>query len=291
MGNNPTKTSIIHRKAHAKINLFLNVAGKRPDGYHNLEMINARIGLADDLTFTPEGERPVTLRSNDAFLENHDNLVYHIARHLMETYAPSEHVTIDIDKRIPVGAGLGSNSADAAAVIEGLDELFGWNLPRRTMSEIALRFGADIPYCLENRPALVEGIGEKITPLEVDLSDYGVILVKPKVFVATEQVFKKGDEIGFVSHDIRPVLEAIRQKNIEGMIGLLRNSLEEITFALSPETKEAKTLLTNLTGARGVVMTGSGSTVLKIINIETFTISDQLMSFSDKFFINIYRFS
>jgi 4-diphosphocytidyl-2-C-methyl-D-erythritol kinase len=291
MAKKPQKTPVIHRKAYAKVNLFLNVKGKRPDGYHDLEMINARIGLADDLAFTPEGERLVTIRSNDRYLENHDNLVYHIARRLMETYAPSEHVTIDIDKRIPVGAGLGSNSADAAAVIEGLDELFQWNLPRKTMAEIAVLFGSDIPYCLETRPSLVEGIGEKITPLDLDLSNYGVILVQPKVFVATEQVFKKGDEIGFVTHDIGPVVEAIRQKNVEKMINLLRNGLEEITFSLSPKVKEAKALLVNTTGPRGVIMTGSGSTVIKIINMESFSIPDQLMSFSDKFSLNIYRFS
>lgn len=291
MAKKPNKILIVHRKAFAKVNLFLNVKGRRPDGYHDLEMINARIGLADDLTFTPEGDRPVTIRSNDRYLENHDNLVYHIARRLMETYAPSERVTIDIDKRIPVGAGLGSNSADAAAVIEGLDELFHWNLSRKDMADVAVLFGSDIPYCLETRPSLVEGIGEKITPLDLDLSDYGVILVKPKAFVATEQVFKKGDEVGFVQHDIRPVMEAIRQKNVEKMIDLLRNGLEEITFSLSPETKEAKALLVNTTGSRGVVMTGSGSTVIKIINIESFPISDQLMSFSDKFSLNIYPFS
>lgn len=291
MENKPTKAPMIHRKAHAKVNLFLNVKGKRADGYHELEMINAHIGLADDLTFAPGGERLVTIRSNDPYMENHENLVYHIACRLMETHAPFEHVTIHIDKRIPVGAGLGSNSADAAAVIEGLDELFQWHMPRKEMEDIAARFGADIPYCLEDRPALVEGIGEKITPLDLDLSNYGVILVKPKVFVATEQVFKKGDEVGFPPHDIRPVMEAIRKNDIERMIGLVRNGLEEITFLLSPETKEAKTLLESTTGSRGVVMSGSGSTVLKIINLESFSVPDQLLSFSDKFSMNIYRFS
>lgn len=278
-------------KANAKVNLFLNVKGKRGDGYHDLEMINARISLADELVFQPFGEELVTIVSNDHYLETRTNLVYLIARELMEAHQSLGHVTITVDKQIPAGAGLAGNSADAAAVIHGLDALFGWNLSKRAKQAIGLRFGADIPYCLETGPALVEGLGERITPLDLDLSDYAVLLVFPKVFVATEQVFQKGDEAGFVSHDIRPVLEAIRRKDVPGMIDHLGNSLEEITFSLAPGTKEAKNLLTNLTGSRGVVMTGSGSSVLKIVNKENLSISDQLFSLSDRFSINIFSFS
>lgn len=278
-------------KANAKVNLFLNVKGKRKDGYHDLEMINARISLADELVFRPVGEELVTIVSNDHYLETRTNLVYLIAKELMEAHEPLGHVTITVDKRIPAGAGLAGNSADAAAVIHGLDALFGWNLSKRAKQEVGLRFGADIPYCLETGPALVEGLGERITPLDLDLSDYAVLLVFPKAFVATEQVFQKGDETGFVPHDIRPALDAIRRKDVPGLIDSLGNSLEEITFALSPGTKEAKILLTSLTGPRGVVMTGSGSSVLKIVNKENMTISDQLFSLSDRFSINIFNFS
>lgn len=278
-------------KANAKVNLFLNVKGRRGDGYHDLEMINARISLADELTFFPSGEELVTIHSNDKFLENRTNLVYLIARELMEAHQSLGHVTILVDKRIPAGAGLAGNSADAAAVIHGLDALFGWGLSRRAKQSVALRFGADIPYCLGDGPALVEGIGEKITPLDLNLSDYAILLVRPKVFVATELVFHKGDEVGFAPHDIRPVLEAIHRKDIPDMINHLGNSLEEITFSLSPETREAKTLLTTLTGPRGVVMTGSGSSIIKIVNKADLSISDQIASFSDKFSINIFNFS
>ncbi len=272
----------VRRLARAKVNLFLNVKGRRNDGYHDLEMINARISLADDLSFTPGGEERVVIHSNDPYLQNHENLVYYIARDLMESNAPDEHVTIEIDKRIPAGAGLAGNSADAAAILEGLNELFQWGMSPAVMKAIALRYGADIPYCFESRPALVEGIGERITPLDLDLSGYAVLLVHPKVFVATDQVFKKGDQVGFPTYDIRPVLEAIRKKNIPLLIQLVRNSLEEITFSLSPETKKAKDMLVALTGPDGVVMTGSGAAVLKIV-----IPSDVL---SDKFSVNIYNF-
>lgn len=281
----------VHQSARAKVNLFLNVKGRRPDGYHDLEMINARITLADELTFTLGGDDPVTIRSNDPFLENRNNLVYFIARDLMESHAPGSRVIIEIDKRIPAGAGLAGNSADAAAVIRGLDDLFEWKWTQKAMQSIGLQYGADIPYCLESHPALVEGVGDRITPLDLDLSEYALLLVKPKAFVATDQVFKLGDQTGFVAHDIRPVLEAIHRKNLPEMIRLLQNSLEEITFRLSPGTKEAKDLLISLTGSDGVVMTGSGATVIKIVNKNAIPISDQLFAFSDKFSINIYNFS
>lgn len=280
----------VRRLARAKVNLFLNVKGRRPDGYHELEMINARISLADGLSFVSGGDERVVIRSNDPYLQNHDNLVYFVARDLMESHAPDEHVTIEIDKRIPAGAGLAGNSADAAAVIEGLNELYQWGISPAAMRDFALLYGADIPYCFEPRPALVEGIGERITPLEIDLSEYAVLLVHPKVFVATDQVFKKGDMVGFPTYDIGPVLDAVRNKNLPRMFELLRNSLEEITFSLSPETKKAKEMLIALTGSDGVVMTGSGAAVLKIVNPSQFNLYDRLDVLSDKFSVNIYNF-
>jgi 4-diphosphocytidyl-2-C-methyl-D-erythritol kinase len=280
----------VYKKAYAKVNLFLNVVGKRPDGYHDLEMINARIDLCDDLTLTIGGYSLVSIRSNDKFLENQNNLVYNIARHLLETYSPEAHVTITLIKRIPVGAGLGGNSADAAAVMLGLNELFGWHLLKTTMHSIALRFGADIPYCLETTPALVEGIGEKITPIALNLSEYRVLIVNPKVFVSTEAVFHKGDTTGYVHCDIAPVVDAIKRQDVEGFINCLHNSLEAVTFTISPETQKAYSDICLSLGHRGVVMTGSGSTILKVTNDVSLGVLAFCDRYSDKYLINIYNF-
>ena len=284
------KTTPVMKKAFAKVNLFLNVVGRRTDGYHDLEMINARIDLFDELTFTPGGTRPVTITSNDKFLENQNNLVYKIACHLMETYSPTSQVSIDLVKRIPAGAGLGGNSADAAAVIQGLDELFEWGLSDETMQAIALRFGADIPYCLSTRPALVEGIGERITPLDLDLSGYHVLFANPKVFVSTESVFQAGDGSGYPVYPIQPALSAARRNDVETLINHLQNGLQEITFSLSPATRALYEDLIRTLGPRGVVMTGSGSTILKVFKTATPDITRYCRLYSDKYLLSIYSF-
>ena len=294
MGNMIKETPIIdkeiHREAYAKVNLFLNVVNRRADGYHNLEMVNARIDLADDLYFKIGGAQQITINSNDPYFLSNDNLLIRIARYLLNTYDPKQKVTIKIDKRIPPGGGLGGNSADAAAVIQGLNDLFGWRLSKATMTAIAVRFGADVPYCLSNLVALVKGIGDEVTELDVDLSCYKVLVVKPKIFVSTEEIFSRGDDIGFINYDIKPLLEAIKQKRPMDIIDQLHNSLEEITFLQYPKIRDIKAELVYNVGQKGVVMTGSGSTIVKLITEVTADISQYLSRYSDKYSINIYNF-
>lgn len=261
MGN--TKT--IHKKAYAKLNLFLNVSGKRADGYHDLEMLNVRIDLFDDLKLTFGGTEKVTILSNDRFLENRNNLLYKIAVTLLEEEKEERPIIIEVQKRIPSGAGLGGNSADAAMIIEGLNELCEWNYSKKELQAIGLRFGADIPYCFEKSPAIVEGLGEKITPVPLDFSQYRIVLKKPDAFISTEAIFRKGDEIGFPHFDSLPIRKAIAEGNIEKIIDEMQNSLEEITLGISPETKNVYQEMVSLYGVRGVRMTGSGSTVFKIL--------------------------
>jgi len=283
------KIKTISKKAYAKINLFLNVAGKRPDGYHNLEMVNARIDLADDLSFKFEGSEKVTLVSNDKFLENRNNLVYKTACSLLEEHAEDRPVTIQITKRIPAGAGLAGNSADCAMVIEGLNELCGWNLTKAQMQSVGLRFGADIPYCFERDPAVVEGLGEIITPFKMDFRNYRVIVQKPDAFVSTDAVFRSGDETGFPHYDIAPLRNAISCQNVEDLIDGMRNSLEAITFQISPDTLKVYEEMKAEFGPRGLVMTGSGSAVIKIISASDSLILEKVCVNRDKKTIKIHR--
>jgi len=283
------KIKTISKKAYAKINLFLNVAGKRPDGYHNLEMVNARIDLADDLIFKFDGSEKVTLISNDKFLENRNNLVYKTACSLLEEHAEVRPVTIEITKRIPAGAGLAGNSADCAMVIEGLNELCGWNLNKARMQTIGLRFGADVPYCFEMDPAMVEGLGEIITPFKMDFQNYRVIVQKPDAFVSTEAVFRSGDERGFSHSDVTPLRNAISAQNVEALIDGMRNSLEATTFSLSPETKKVYEEMKAVYGARGLVMTGSGSAIIKIIPTSDSLIFEKNCEKHNKKTIKIHR--
>ncbi|MFH0993723.1 MAG: 4-(cytidine 5'-diphospho)-2-C-methyl-D-erythritol kinase, partial [bacterium] len=190
-----SQTRSVALKAYAKVNLFLNVARTRPDGYHDLEMFNAKIDLFDDVRIDTDAGAAagIIVRSNDKYFENGDNLIVRIAQHMLASHAPGGNVTITIDKRIPAGAGLGGNSADAATVLQGMDRLFGWNIGTAGLAAIALRFGADIPYCLHAGPAFVFGIGDKILPVGLDLSECGILVVNPRAFVATESAFAAWD--------------------------------------------------------------------------------------------------
>lgn len=282
---------MVIQKAYAKVNLFLNVVNMRKDGYHNLQMINAKIDLFDTVKIEDTNcEGLVVIKSNDLFLSNQSNIVFDTARYMIDTYRPQNGVKIEIDKRIPFGAGLGGNSADAAAIIKGISELFGLNLSLEEMMRIGKKFGADIPYCLVDYPAYVEGIGEKITKLDLDLSSYQIMLLNPKIYIATPTVFTEGKKQGFEKKDISLILDAINQSRTDDFIGLLSNALEPIACRLYPEMNQIKRLITERLGASGLVMTGSGSTYLKIFNKNIETINAFVSEYRDKYFVNIYHF-
>lgn len=282
---------MIIQKAYAKVNLFLNVVNMRKDGYHNLQMINAKIDLFDTVKIEDtNSEGLVVIQSNDLFLSNQSNIVFDTARYMIDTYRPQNGVKIEIEKKIPFGAGLGGNSADAAAIIKGISELFGLNLPLEEMMRIGRKFGADIPYCLVDYPAYVEGIGEKITKLDLNLSKYNLLLLNPKIFIATPEVFAEGKKHGFETRDISNILDSIRQNRMDDFISSMSNSLEAIACSLHPEMNEVKRLIIDRVGESGLVMTGSGSTYIKLFNENIDKINAFVSEYRDKYFVNIYHF-
>jgi len=282
---------MITQKAYAKINLFLNVTGKKPDGFHTLEMINARIDLADTITMS-QIDLPNTaiIRSNDLFLSSQDNIVHDLAVYLINTYRPNHGIRIDIDKQIPFGAGLGGNSADCATLIHSLDDLFALRLTDEEKTGIALRFGADIPYCLTNLPALVEGVGEKVTPIAINLSDYEVLLVHPRIFIATKDIFALGDKQGFQNTDIHLALTRLKDDDIPGFMDLLHNSLQGIALKKYPELETLHELLKSNLGAKGLVMTGSGSTFIKLLRRGEKVNSGFIAKLREKYFVERFSF-
>lgn len=257
---------MIIKKAYAKVNLFLNVTGKRPDGFHTLEMINAKIALADTITIDMiDLPNAAIITSNDVFLSSQDNIVHDLAVQLIRTYAPNAGIKITIDKQIPFGAGLGGNSADCAAIIHIVDELFDLRLSETEKAAIGLRYGADIPYCLSDGVALVKGIGETIIPLEVDLSDYHVLLVHPRIYLSTKKIFSLGDIEGFDNADIDPALSKLKQNDIVGFSRCCHNSLQKIALTSTPQLKTLLRELETNCGSDGLIMTGSGSTFIKLL--------------------------
>lgn len=282
---------MIIEKAYAKVNLFINVIGSREDGYHNLEMINAKIDLYDSIKIE-ELDSPglVIIKSNDLFLSNQNNLVIESARYMIQQYAPNKGVTVTIEKIIPFGAGLAGNSVDAAAIIRGINKLFNLNFTLEQMQKLGVKFGADIPYCLIDEPAIVEGIGDKVTPFKFDFKDYKVLLVNPREYISTQDIFTLGDRLGFKNTDIKKIKKSIQKLDTDGFVNNMHNSLQELAMNHNKNVKRTYEHIKNELGEEGLTMTGSGSTFIKLFKGDSEDIKNFVTANKDKYFTNIYSF-
>ena len=249
-------------KANAKVNLSLDVAGKREDGYHELDMIFLEVPLYDTVEIEVMNEPGIRLSCSDPSLENPDNIACKAARSLMEKYglAGKRGVGIRIEKKIPMQAGLGGGSADAAAVLKGMNELFGLNASPEELRGIGVKLGADVPFFIEGGCARAKGIGEILTPL-TGLPEMNILIVKPKESISTAYAYgnlKYGAEA--YHPDIEALQDALLEKDVRKAASLLGNSLEAAVTDRYPVIPVLKKELMDL-GAYGAVMTGSGSAV------------------------------
>jgi len=282
---------MIIEKAYAKVNLFINVLETRKDGYHNLEMVNAKIDLHDTIKLEKtNSEGLVLIRSNDLFLSNQNNIVFDTAAHVMHRYLPDKGIIIDIDKKIPFGAGLAGNSADAAAIIKGINKLFDLKLTFEEMANIGVQFGADIPYCLIDEQAIVESIGEVITKIELNLKGKQLFLLNPRVYIQTKDIFSIGDRNGFDNVDSLPIRKAIEAKDQNAFIKGMHNSLQKLSLDFNGDVKEAYETAKSALGEEGLVMTGSGSTFIKIVNKDEPEVLKFVEAYREKYFVSVYNF-
>lgn len=251
----------VMEKAPAKINLGLDTICKRPDGYHELAMIMASVDLCDHLTLTEIPEDKIIIQTNKAFLPiDKKNHVHQVVRSVKETYGITTGLKINIDKKIPIAAGLGGGSTDAAAALRGVNRLWRLGLSLEELAQIGLIAGSDVPYCVYGGTALATGIGEIITPLP-DLPACWVVLVKPAISVSTPKVFQEL-AVETVSHpNIAALKEAIEKGSYQEMVQHLGNSLEEVTGGKYPVVKKVKDKMQKF-GCDGVLMSGSGPTVI-----------------------------
>ena len=247
-------------KAPAKVNMALDITGKRSDGYHLMRMVNFTCEPVDQLIF--EEAEDITLSCDNADVPaDGNNLILKAAKVLKTKTGCTRGAAITLKKRIPMQAGLAGGSADCAAALKGLNALWQLDLTDEKLAEIGLQLGADVPYCLDNRPALVEGIGEIITPID-PFPDYYLVIVKPDVSVSTPEAFNAFDHLDNVKHpDIDALLSAISQNRIADIARLSGNVFEPIVFALFPQIRAIKDKLTEA-GADFALMSGSGSTVV-----------------------------
>lgn len=258
----------ISLKALAKINLGLDVVRRREDGYHEVRMIMQTIHLYDRLKITKMKTPGIEIHSNLPFLPvNENNLVYKAGKLLMYEFGIREGVRVDLLKRIPVAAGMAGGSSDAAAMLYGMNQLFGLKLSRQALMERGVTIGADVPYCLMRGTALAEGIGEKLKQLP-PMVKCPVLIAKPQISVSTKFVYQnlKLDE-HTVHPDIDRLIQDIRNKDLQAAAGDMGNVLETVTIPNYPVIAQIKEQMMH-SGAVNSMMSGSGPTVFGLFENE-----------------------
>ena len=251
-------------KARAKINLTLDVTGKRPDGYHELRMIMQTVELYDKV-FIKKIEKPVIkIKTNLEWLPTDNrNLAYKAAEIIKERYDIPGGVFIELKKTIPVAAGLAGGSADCAAVLYAMNILYNLKIKREELAAIALELGSDVPYCLMRGTALAEGRGEILTRLPA-CPEAWIVLAKPAVGMSTAAVYKAIDAIdGYAHPDTEGMIDAIKKSDINAVASKLSNVLENASIPMCPMIGYIKKMLSDM-GAVGVLMSGSGPTAYGI---------------------------
>jgi len=254
---------MIKEKAYAKVNLFLNVLQKRIDGFHDLEMVMASLDFYDTLTYKNNKTKDIKIISDVEITKKlEDNIVYKVAKFLRDEFKIDKGVTINIAKKIPISAGLGGGSADAAATFRGLNKLWKLELSLEDMASLSSDFGSDIPFCIYNKLAVARGKGEELGFIDNKIKS-NVILINPNIEISTKDVFGKIDLSKIENHKISGMTSAIYNKNFELMANELHNSLEQVTFEMEPKVRDIKNQLIDM-GLDGALMCGSGSTVFGI---------------------------
>ena len=254
-------------RAYAKVNISLDVVGKREDGYHLLRMIMQNIDLYDEIIVEKQS-RDITIECNKNYVPTDSrNLAYKAAVAFKERYNISEGLKIKIFKNIPVSAGLAGGSTDAAAVLKLMNKIFEVNAPKEELMELGLKLGADIPYCIQGGTALCEGVGEIITPLK-SFKDKIIVLVKPSFGVSTKEVYKNFDMEKVKKHpETEALIKAMAEDDLRYVAYNMRNLLENVTL------KKHKVLISlkeemNKYGAINSMMSGSGPTVFGLFDKE-----------------------
>ena len=255
-------------RAYGKLNLSLDVIGRRADGYHFVRMIMQTVDIYDTVTLTRTGGVGIETTSDSGLLPSGPaNLVWKAADAMQRAFGIADGLQIHIDKRIPVAAGMAGGSADAAAVIRLLRRLYGLRVSDQELEKMALPLGADIPYCIRGGTRLCEGIGEVLTDLPAPPSCI-LLVVKPDVDVSTGWVYQAFDGIPpeEVRHpDVDGMVKAIRTGDLEGMCRTFGNVLEQQTGAVYPVIGELERFCLER-GALGSMMTVSGPTVFAVFD-------------------------
>lgn len=259
----------ISLKSRAKINLSIDVIGKREDGYHIVEMIMQTIDLYDDIKLKELEEDNIIIKSECSYIPlNEDNIVYKAAKLIKEKMDIKKGIEIFIKKNIPVAAGMAGGSSNAAAVLVGLNELWKLGLSKDELRDLGLKLGADVPFCIEGGTALAEGIGEKLTYIKGINKDVNILVCKPDIFVSTKEVYQSLDIKNIEKRpDNKLLIEKLKNDDIVSVSNNMVNVLEEVTSKKYSDIKVIEDIIAK-NGAMGTMMSGSGPTVFGFFDNE-----------------------
>ena len=251
-------------KALGKINLGLDVLGRRENGYHDVRMVMQTVYLYDRIIMKKSKTPGIRLETNLYYLPvNENNLAYQAAQMLMDDFHIEEGVSIQLDKHIPVAAGMAGGSSNAAAVLFGMNRMFSLGLSQKELMERGVKLGADVPYCIMRGTVLAEGIGEILTPLSPMPKCY-VLIAKPAISVSTKMVYEKLDSHEIEDHpDIDGILAGLKAGDLKKVAGSMGNVLERVTVDAYPVIDQIKKMMIK-EGALNAMMSGSGPTVFGI---------------------------
>ena len=255
-------------KAPAKINLALDVLFKRPDQYHEVEMIMTTVDLADRIEIEEKKQNSITIFSHNRYVPDDDrNLAYQAAALLKERFDIKQGVSIKIEKNIPVAAGLAGGSSDAAATLRGLNRLWNLGLSMDELAELGAEIGSDVSFCVYGGTALATGRGERIKHLPSPPKCW-VVLAKPVRGVSTADIYKRLDLQSVKHPNIPEMIHAIEMNDYKGVCNNLGNVLENVTLSLHPEVLHIKNQMKRF-GADAVLMSGSGPTVFGLVEYDS----------------------
>ena len=250
----------IELKSLAKINLGLDVLGKRENGYHDVRMVMQTIYLHDEVKLQ-RIEKGIEIQSNLRFLPTGEgNIAYKAAKLLIDEFAIESGVKISLNKHIPVAAGLAGGSSNAAAVLFGMNRMFHLGLSQQELMDRGVKLGADVPYCIMRGTVLAEGIGEELSVLPA-MPKCTVLIAKPPISVSTKVVYETLDAKEIVEHpDIDGIIKGLQQSDLKTIAYSMGNVLEDVTIPMHPVIEQIKNEMKDC-GALNAMMSGSGPTV------------------------------
>ncbi len=253
-------------KALGKVNLGLDILGKKENGYHEVRMVMQTVYLYDRVILERSKIPGIRLETNLNFLPvNENNIAYKAAELLKKEFGIDEGIKIILDKHIPVAAGMAGGSSNAAAVLFGMNRMYGLGLSEEELKKRGVNLGADVPYCIMRGTVLAEGIGERLTPLPSIPKCY-VLIAKPPLSASTETVYEKYDALTQVEHpDIDGIIQGLENSDIQRVASGMGNVLEQVMLKEYPVIGQIKKAMLDL-GALGALMSGSGPTVFGLFD-------------------------